>query len=47
LAKDGDGSKRIIPQLAFEIPPEFASLLYGHQSPAYVEEQRRMKVEGG
>ncbi len=42
LVKDADGSKRIIPQLAFEIPPELASLVYGHQSLAYVEQAREL-----
>jgi hypothetical protein len=42
LVKDSDGNKRIIPQLAFEIPQELASLVYGYQSLAYVEQAREL-----
>ena len=38
LVKDPDGSKRIIPQLAFDIPRELASLVYGYQSLAYIQQ---------
>ena len=42
LVKDTDGSKRIIPQLSFEIPNELSSLVYDDQSLAYVERAREM-----
>lgn len=42
LVKDTDETKRIIPQLAFEIPQELASLVYGYQSLAYVEQAKEM-----
>jgi hypothetical protein len=45
LVREQDGSKRIIPQLAFDIPQEFASLVYSHQSLAYIEQVREM-IEG-
>ncbi len=40
ILKDPDGSKRIIPQLAFDIPKELASLVYSHQSLAYIDEMK-------
>lgn len=42
LIKDRDGSKRIVPQLTFEIPQELASLVYSYQSLAYEEQAREM-----
>jgi len=45
LVKENDGSKRIIPQLAFEVPQELTSLVYDYQSLAYVEQARKL-VEG-
>lgn len=42
LVKDPDGSKRIIPQLAFDIPHELASLVYGYQSLAYIEQVKEL-----
>ena len=35
--KDENGIKRITPQLAFDLPDQFVSLAYDHQSLAYVE----------
>lgn len=40
IIKDPDGSKRIIPQLAFDIPKELASLVYSHQSLSYIDEMK-------
>jgi len=40
VMKDEILGKRIIPQLAFELPAGFASLVYDHQSLAYVERAR-------
>jgi site-specific DNA recombinase len=45
VVKDKNGEKRIIPQLAFEIPAELSSLVYDDQSLAYVEQAREL-VEG-
>ena len=42
LVKDENGGKRIIPQLAFELPSEFVSLVYDYQSLAYVEKAREL-----
>jgi site-specific DNA recombinase len=42
VVKDPDGSKRIVPQVAFELPDGFASLVYDHQSLAYVEQAREL-----
>lgn len=39
----GEGKKKlIIPELAFEIPRDFASLVYDHQSMAYVDGVRQL-----
>ncbi len=38
VVKDHHGGKRIIPQLAFDIPRELAGLVYNHQSLAYIEQ---------
>jgi hypothetical protein len=35
LVREQDGCKRIIPQFAFDIPQEFASLVYSYQSLDY------------
>jgi len=44
VVKNEDASKKIVPLLAFELPEEFVSLVYDHQSLSYVEEGRkRMK----
>ncbi|HSG43981.1 MAG TPA: hypothetical protein VLA72_12570 [Anaerolineales bacterium] len=40
LKKDENGEKKIIPQLAFDVPIEFASLVYDDQSLAYIEQAR-------
>jgi hypothetical protein len=46
VVKNNDGSKRIVPQLSFELPAELSSLVYDYQSLSYVEEGRtRMKGE--
>ena len=45
VVKEEDGNKKIIPQLAFDVPNEFISLVYDYQSLAYVEQAREM-VEG-
>ena len=42
LVRDEEGGKRIIPQLAFELPSEFVSLVYDYQSLAYVEKAREL-----
>ena len=42
VLKDIDKGKQIIPQLTFELPSDFASLVYGYQSPAYIEQAREM-----
>jgi hypothetical protein len=42
IVKDENGGKKIIPQLAFELPEEFASLVYDYQSLAYIEQAREM-----
>jgi hypothetical protein len=42
VIKDKERGKRIIPQLAFEVPSDFASLVYDYQSLAYVEQAREM-----
>jgi hypothetical protein len=45
VIKEEDGGKKIIPQLAFDVPDSFKSLVYDYQSLAYVEQARDM-VEG-
>ena len=40
LVKDENGEKRIIPQMSFDLPNEFISLVYDHQSLTYVEQAR-------
>ncbi|MBC8548158.1 MAG: recombinase family protein [Anaerolineales bacterium] len=40
VVKGEDGRKEIFPQLAFEVPEEFVSLVYNDQSLAYVEGAR-------
>ena len=42
VVKDENGGKKIIPQLAFELPDGFASLVYDYQSLAYIEQAREM-----
>jgi hypothetical protein len=42
LVRDENGGKRIIPQLAFDLPGEFVSLVYDYQSLAYVEKAREL-----
>jgi DNA invertase Pin-like site-specific DNA recombinase len=42
VVKDADGSKRIVPQLAFELPEGFASLVYDYQSLAYIEQIKEL-----
>ena len=42
VLKDKDEGKRIVPQLAFEFPADFASLVYDYQSLAYVEQAREL-----
>ncbi len=41
VVKDEDGGKRIIPQLAFEVPAELTGLVYDLRSLAYVEQARQ------
>lgn len=45
VVKDTNAEKRIIPQLAFEIPAELSSLVYDEFSKAYVE-QAKVFVQG-
>jgi hypothetical protein len=42
LVKGENGEKRIIPQLAFDVPSEFVSLVYDYQSLAYIEKAREL-----
>lgn len=42
VVKGDNDEKKIIPQLAFELPEGFASLVYDHQSLAYVEQMKEM-----
>ncbi len=42
VVKDENGGKRIIPQLAFELPEGFASLVYDYQSLSYIEQVKDM-----
>ena len=41
VVKGKDKEKLVIPMLAFDIPREFASLVYDHQSLSYVDEVRQ------
>jgi hypothetical protein len=45
VVKNEDASKKIVPLLAFELPEEFVSLVYDHQSLSYVEEGRKRMEE--
>ena len=45
VVKGKNGEKLVIPQLALEIPPEFASLVYDDQSLAYIEQARNLRIE--
>ncbi len=47
VTKDENGGKRIIPQLAFELPDGFASLVYDYQSLAYIEQVKTMVEKSG
>ncbi len=42
VIKDKARGKCIIPQPAFEVPSDFASLVYDYQSLAYIEQAREM-----
>jgi hypothetical protein len=45
VVKGEAGEKKIIPILTFNLPSEFASLVYDHQSLASIEQARRLSEQ--